>query len=134
MSALTARETVIRYVEAVANGDLATIEASFTDDATWTYPGDLPLSGTWVGRTAILDDFLGGIGSGFFRTAPAIVLTNVIAEGDTVVAEWTAKATTATGLEYDNQCLGVFTVRDGQIATVKEYTDTAHAGRVLFGR
>ncbi|WP_206685928.1 nuclear transport factor 2 family protein [Kribbella qitaiheensis] len=40
------RTVVTRYVEAVAAGDLPTIEASFSAEVEWTYPGELPLSGT----------------------------------------------------------------------------------------
>jgi uncharacterized protein (TIGR02246 family) len=128
------KDVVIRYVQAVADGDLDTIVASFTEDATWTYPGDVPLTGTWKGRDAIINDFLGGATGGLFAAdgAPTVELTNVIAEGDQVVAEWTAKGVAKTGKVYDNACLGVFTVRDGKIASVREYTDTQHVERVLF--
>ena len=44
------KDVVVRYVQAVADGDLDTIIASFADDTTWTYPGDVPLTGTWTGR------------------------------------------------------------------------------------
>ncbi len=30
--------------------------------------------------------------------------------------------------------VGIFTVRDGKIAAVREYTDTQHAAHVLFGQ
>ncbi|WP_141576866.1 alpha/beta fold hydrolase [Actinomadura sp. WMMA1423] len=124
---------VTRYVEAVASGDLDTIRASFADDATWTYPGDLPLTGTWKGRDAIVDDFLGGAGQLFEPGGePKVALTNVVADGDQVVAEWTSRGTARGGAAYDNPCLGVFTVRDGRITSVREYTDTQHVERTLF--
>ncbi|WP_441246895.1 nuclear transport factor 2 family protein [Kitasatospora sp. McL0602] len=128
------RTVVVRYVTAVAEGDLATVVASFAEDATWTYPGDLPLSRVWRGRSAIIDDFLGGVGSLFAPDgAPQVTLTNCLADGDQVVAEWTAVGTAANGRRYDNLCLGIFTVRDGLITAVREYTDTQHVERSLFG-
>jgi uncharacterized protein (TIGR02246 family) len=128
------KDVVVRYVKAVADGDLDTVVASFADDATWTYPGDVPLTGTWKGRDTIVNDFLGGATGGLFDPAepPRVELTNVIADGDQVVAEWTARGRAKTGKRYDNVCLGVFTVRDGKIASVREYTDTQHVERVLF--
>ncbi|MEV4252299.1 nuclear transport factor 2 family protein [Spirillospora sp. NPDC049652] len=129
---MTPKETVVRYVEAVAAGDLAVIVASFADDATWTYPGDTPISGTWKGRDAIVNDFLGGVTAGAFAAPPEVVLTGVVAEGDQVVAEWTARGVTVRGDRYDNRCIGVYTVRDGKIAAVREYCDTKHAEAVLF--
>ncbi|WP_149257121.1 alpha/beta fold hydrolase [Actinomadura sp. K4S16] len=125
---------VRRYVEAVASGDLDTIKASFADDASWTYPGDLPLSGTWKGRDAIVDGFLGGAGQLFQPGGePEVALTGVVADGDRVVAEWTSRGTARGGADYDNPCLGVFTVRNGKITSVREYTDTQHVERTLFG-
>jgi len=45
---------VVRYVEAVRDGDIDTVRGLFAEDATWEYPGDLPLSRTWRGRDVIL--------------------------------------------------------------------------------
>jgi ketosteroid isomerase-like protein len=53
---------VIRDAEAVRDSDIDAI-SSFAEDATWDYPGDLPLSRTWRGRQAIVGDFLGGVGA-----------------------------------------------------------------------
>ncbi|MER6811976.1 nuclear transport factor 2 family protein [Spirillospora sp. NPDC000708] len=132
----TPKDVVVRYVRAVADGDLETIRDSFAEDATWTYPGDLPLSGTWKGRDAIVDDFLGAATGGLFKpgTAPEVALVNVIAEGDQVLAEWTAKGVTRSGKIYDNRCAGIYVVRDGRIVSVKEYADTRHVERTLFGQ
>jgi NADPH:quinone reductase-like Zn-dependent oxidoreductase/ketosteroid isomerase-like protein len=125
---------VTRYVEAVSAGDLATIRASFAPNVVWAYPGDLPLSGEWKGRETVVDEFLLAVaGQLFAPDAPVrIKLTNVIAEGEQVFAEWTAQATARSGADYDNTCGGVFTVRDGVIVEVREYLDTDHARRTLF--
>ncbi|WP_371494024.1 nuclear transport factor 2 family protein [Kitasatospora sp. NBC_00374] len=128
------RTVVVRYVTAVADGDLVAMAASFAEDATWTYPGDLPLSGVYRGRDTIIQDFLGGA-AGLFAPggAPRVTLTRVIADGEQVVAEWTSTGVAASGRVYDNSCLGVFTVRDGAITSVREYADTQHVERSLFG-
>jgi hypothetical protein len=60
--------------------------------------------------------------------------TNVLSVGDQVVAEWTSRATARGGAAYHNRNVGIFTVRDGKITAVREYTDTQHAARVLFGQ
>lgn len=130
---LTPKAVVVRYVNAVAEGDLAVITDSFTEDATWAYPGDVPLTRIWRGRDAIVNDFLGGSGALFAPDGtPKVTLTNVLADGDQVVAEWHSEGVTKAGAIYDNQCLGVFTVRDGRIAAVREYADTQHVAKVLF--
>jgi len=124
---------VIRYVEAARNGMSAVIRDSFAPDATWEYPGDLPLSGTYRGVEEIVDKFLGGAA---LLMAPGtqvtIELVNVIADGDQVAAEWTSRATSRTGAAYRNRNVGIFTVHEGKIASVREYTDTLHVAQALL--
>ena len=50
-----------------------------------------------------------------------------------MAAEWTSRATSRTGAAYHNRNVGIFTVRDGKIASVREYTDTLHVAHTLFG-
>ncbi|MEV0536649.1 nuclear transport factor 2 family protein [Kitasatospora sp. NPDC050463] len=133
MNQLDPRAVVERYVTAVATGDLPTAASSFAEDATWSYPGDLPLSRVWRGRTAIVEDFLGSVGTLFAPGAVLeVTLTGLLADGPQVVAEWTARGTAANGAAYDNRCLGIFTVENGLITAVREYLDTQHAARTLF--
>ncbi|WP_330306008.1 MULTISPECIES: nuclear transport factor 2 family protein [unclassified Streptomyces] len=126
------RAVVIRYVEAVRDGDADVIHDSFSEDATWHYPGDLPISKVWHGRDEIINDFLGSMGPVLVPGTMEIELVSTIAEGDRVVAEWTSKATTVYGGTYDNRCIGIYTIRDGKIASVIEYADTRHVGAALF--
>ncbi len=124
---------VIRYVEAVQAGDLDTARDCFAEDATWDYPGDLPLSGMWRGREAIIGDFLGGMHALLEPGSwVGIELTSIVSQGDQAVAEWTSRGTARGGARYHNRCAGVFTVRDGKISSVREYLDTQHVARVLF--
>jgi hypothetical protein len=127
------KTVVIRYVEAARDGMSAVIRDSFAEDATWEYPGDLPLSGTYRGIDAIVNEFLGGAAALMAPGAGVVLeLTNVIAEGDQVVAEWTSRATARNGGAYRNRNAGIFTVRDGKIVSVREYTDTLHVAQALF--
>ena len=126
------RTVVVRYIEAVRVGDADTITASFAEDASWHYPGSLPISRIWNGRDAIINEFLGGMGPLIVPGTLKIELISTIAEGDRVVAEWTSKAETVHGTAYDNRCIGIYTVRDGQITSVIEYADTKHVAAALF--
>ena len=132
MTTSDARAVVIRYVEAVRDGDADVIHDSFSEDATWHYPGDLPVSRVWHGRDEIVNEFLGSMGTILVPGTLEIELVSTIAEGDRVVAEWTSKATTAYGGTYDNRCIGVYTVHDGKIVSVVEYADTQHVAATLF--
>ena len=127
------KTVVVRYVEAVRDGDVETIVASFAEDATWLYPGSLPMSGLWEGRDAIINDFLGGMGRYLDSSAPVVIgLVNAFADGDQVLAEWTSQAIAANGATYDNRCAAIFTVEGGKITAVREYADTHHVATVLF--
>jgi uncharacterized protein len=126
------KSIVVRYVEAARDGMSAVIRDSFAADATWEYPGDLPLSGTYRGIDAIVA-FLASAGALLAPgTSVTIELIDVIAEGEQVVAEWTSRGTSRAGTAYHNQNAGVFTVRDGKIVSVREYTDTRHAAQAFF--
>ena len=130
---LDPKTVVVRYVEAVRDGDAQAIRDSFAEDATWLYPGSLPISRLWEGRDVIIGDFLGGMGAYLDTTAPvAIELVNAFADGEQVLAEWTSKATAASGATYDNRCAAIFAVRDGKIVSVREYADTHHVAATLF--
>jgi uncharacterized protein len=127
------REVVAGYVAALQRGDLEALRASFTPDATWWLRGDLPTSGTWTGPDQILEDFLGQMTARLDTSRPLTQeLTRIVADGEHAVAEWTSRATTRSGLAYENDYAVVFHVRDGKIASVREHFDTAYAARVLF--
>jgi uncharacterized protein len=125
---------VRRYVSAVQDGDEAAIRELFAEDATWTLAaGDLPISGVWRGRDVILRDFLGTAMSYYEPGSVDLEITGMIGEGDDVVLQWTSRARTRDGRPYENGCIGVFTVRDGRIAAVREYMDTLYARETAFG-
>src|SRR5690242_16990080 len=121
------RTVLERYVAALAERDMETVRDLFAEEATWWLGGELPLSGTWRGREAILGDFLGSIPRLYRPETISIEVTSLIADGDTVAMEWTSRAQTASGEDYENRCAGVFTVRSGKIVAVREYMDTQYA-------
>jgi uncharacterized protein len=123
---------VERYVKAAEVRDGDTILELFAPDATWQLDGELPISGIWRGRDAILNDFLGTAMSYYEPGSVDIEITSMTAEGDRVALEWTSRARTTGGERYENHCIGVFTVRDGRITSVREYMDTLYAHRVAF--
>ena len=127
------RAVVTAYVQALQAGDIDALRRSFAPDATWTLPGELPVSGTWTGPDAILDGFLARMFARLDPTHPVTQdLHRVIADGHYAVAEWTSHARSADGRAYDNDYAVVFRVRDGLIVEVTEYTDIARMAEILF--
>jgi uncharacterized protein (TIGR02246 family) len=129
-----AKTVLTAYVAALEAGDGDTVRDSFADDATWTLAGELPVSGTWEGRTAIVEQFLPAAMAHYEPGSVRLEVTGMIAEGDHVALQWTSRARTLDGSPYENQCIGVFTVRDGKIRAVHEYMDTHYAQRALSRR
>jgi uncharacterized protein len=130
---VTPKQVVRRYLDALLEGDLDTIRESFAEDATWSMHGDLPMAGPWKGRDQIVDDFLRAVGGTLFEPgSQSFEFPTMIAAGNTVALEWRVHARSAAGVDYDNEYCGIFIVRDGRIAAVREYLDTRYAARVLF--
>jgi uncharacterized protein len=122
------KATAQRYAAAVRAGDARALEALFAPDATWTLAaGDLPIAGTWRGRGAILNEFLALALTHYQPDSVDIEVTGIIAEGDQVAMQWTSRALTHTGGPYENECIAVFTIREGRIHAVREYMDTLYA-------
>ena len=128
-----AKTVLTGYVRAVEAGDEAAVSRSFAPDATWTLAGELPISGTWTGRDAIMGEFLPTAMAHYEPGSVRLEITGMIAEGEQVALQWTSRARTLDGNPYENQCIGVFTVRDGTIRSVHEYMDTHYAHRALAG-
>jgi uncharacterized protein len=56
---------------------------------------------------------------------------NVIADGDEVAMEYTARGRTRRGEIYENNYLVRFTIRNGRIVSVRPYFDTHYVHRTL---
>jgi uncharacterized protein len=130
---LSPKQVVRRYLDALVAGDVDAIRDSFAEDAVWTMLADLPIAGPWRGRDAIVDDFLTRVGGSLYEPGSQVFeFPTLIGEGDTVVLEWRVTARTAGGADYRNAYCGLFTVREGRIAAVREYLDSGYAARTLF--
>ena len=130
--ALDSKTVAQRYVAAAQAGDEEALASLFAQDATWTLAGELPISGVWQGREAILHEFLATAMSHYEPGSIRLEITGMIAEDEQVVLQWTSRARTRDGRPYENACIGVFTVREGKIQDVREYMDTLYASNVAF--
>jgi uncharacterized protein len=133
-TAIDTKQVMERYVAALAAGDADAVREFFALDATWWLAGELAISGTWVGRDTIMEDFFGTAMARYEPGSVSLEVTGMVAEGDRVALEWTSRARTAAGQPYENFCIGVFTVRHGRIAAVREYMDTEDARRTAFAQ
>jgi ketosteroid isomerase-like protein len=95
----------------------------------------------WGGGRASTDDFGSIDGMKAIMVDPMPIFVDggidftvhaLTAEGDRVAAEVESNAALVNGKVYNNHYHMLFEIRDGKIAVVKEYADTAH-GRDIFG-
>jgi uncharacterized protein len=99
---------------------------AMTEDATWWVNGKphlFPSAGTKTKAEA----------ANMFRNMFAAYtddlrfdVINLIGEEDSVAAEAQSCATTQSGKTYANEYAFIFKIRDGKIASVREYTDLMH--------
>lgn len=114
------KELMKQGYAAFSAGDVDTVMSLFDDDVEWVQPGQSAVSGTFHGKTEVLE-FLGRLA----EKSPAVKLIDLIAEGDTVVALTEVSAGGEIGRNAD-----VFTVRDGKTVRVLVHGDTALMERV----
>jgi ketosteroid isomerase-like protein len=108
------------YYDAMNSRDLDSILSWYTDDArTWVL-GD----GPYAGFHSVSRELLGGFLEAFELR---FTILSMIAEGDQVALEVESEGTLA-GEPYSNRYHNLVTVRDGKVAELKEYFDTAKAG------
>jgi ketosteroid isomerase-like protein len=112
--------------EAFGRGDLAALAEMMADDIEWVNPGDPavdPNAGTFKGKEAVLSWFHGLASTlDFTKFEPR----EFIAQNDKVVSLVYAEATAReTGRAFVNHEAHVWTFRDGKLARLHIYLDTA---------
>ena len=124
MENIANKQVVIDFYEAGARGDMEGCFALLSDDIVWTNIGSTRFSGSFVGKQALVDDLIGPLFAQL-KSGIASQIDTLIAEGDVVVAQTSGAAETLDGRPYNNSYCQIMTIRDGKIARVTEYMDTA---------
>jgi ketosteroid isomerase-like protein len=123
MSDIEANKAVARrYMQAVEDGDVATIEALQHPDCTWWILGYGDMS-----RADFIASVTGGLLSARHRKAEVVGLT---AEGDRVAVEVRGEMV-FPDRTYRNEYHNLLIVRDGQIVSGREYMDTRAAAEAF---
>ena len=112
------KDVARRYMAAVVDGDIATIEALQHPDCTWWILGYGDMT-----RQAFIDSVRDGLLTANKRVADIVGIT---AEGERVAMEVRGEMTFADSV-YRNEYHNVLIVRDGLIVSGKEYMNTLAA-------
>ena len=131
MSTDASRALVREYFDKMRSGDPG-LPDLLTDDVEWWVPPGSRMQGTARGKPEVLEL----LSSGLDLYAPDVPLQvsieRIVAEGDHVAAQLVIEGRTARGADYRNHYHFAFEIRDGRIARVKEYVDTAYANAMLM--
>ena len=124
------KETIRRIYAALEHGDRSVFGASVHPDYIWRFPGHCSWSKRFSGQEEVRSRLLKPLFA-LFATEYKAKAINLIAEGDTVVAEVRGDVQTKTGKRYNNEYCFLFRFRGEKIAEIVEYCDTDLEERVL---
>lgn len=111
------------YAE-ISKGNPAPLLEAIADDVRWTLIGSTEFSGTYHSKQEAIEKLIHPL---TMRLENGMVFApeHFIAEGEYVVMQTRARATTKDGKQYDNACCIVLRLHDGRIREITEYLDTA---------
>lgn len=127
-------ERLVRnFLAAMGQADIRSLSEMLTEDATWWLAGDLPVSGLYEGKAAIVGDFLSSAAALFEQDTLHFEVRSTLSAAGSVVAEYVGTGRgTLDGRQYRNTYCTVFECCDGQVSSVREYLDTAHVRDALY--
>jgi hypothetical protein len=119
---------VTRYYEALAVGDFDLLAALHTDDVVFNLVGTTPVSGRWVGKAecfgpVVADGVIGKLVADTIRFSRQWRI--MCADDSCVVGIMRGGGMGTNGHEYLQTYCQILTIRDGLIAELHEFFDTA---------
>ncbi|WP_074332252.1 nuclear transport factor 2 family protein [Mycobacteroides abscessus] len=125
-------QIVTDFFTALADGDTRRLFALTAEDIEWAIPGqDWPLAGTYRGHAG-LTTLLQKASDTIETTFPQPL--EFIAQGDRVlVIGFSRGKVKATNRTFEDHFVWAITVRNGQLAKIREYVDTQALARASEG-
>ena len=124
IGAILAKRGVAAGYDAMNRRDLAAIMADWHDNAVFTYPGDLPASGTFEGRSVIEDWFrryLEQFTEVRFEVHDVCVRNIFDLVGNNVIiGHWDVQLTNREGHRGEWSGVSIFTLRLGKVVALKD--------------
>ena len=130
MSTETARRLSHELFQRFSASDVDGVLDLMADDVIWRLPGKpelTPIAGDYDKQRLrqLFERMISRLDGGLKMT-----VLGTVAEGDRVAVEVESKGDLTNGRQYRQQYHFLITVRDGKIASVREYLDTQHAFEV----
>ena len=105
-------------------------DTMLADDVVWTIKGSGPSAGVHRGRKALTDRAIRPL-STRLRTQIKPVSTRLWADGDHVIANWSAEAVARDGKPYRNDYVWILRMEDGRAVEVTAFLDLVPYDEVL---
>lgn len=103
---------------------------ALADDVRWITPGCSVWSRTFEGKAAVIEQLLGPVRAQLVERVH-LTAQRILADGEHVIVEAKGRATTKTGVPYNNDYCFVYRLAGGKIVEVTEYLDTELATGAL---
>ena len=122
---LIAKKALASAFDAMNRHDLAAFMSAWHEDAVFIYPGDIPQSGTFRGKTEVENWF-----RGFFKQYPAInfqiqsvCVANIFGflGNNRAAVHWNVRLTNQEGRKGENSGVTVLDIRGGKVVSVKDF-------------
>ena len=120
------KRIITQAFDGLERADPTAFVDSMADDIVWIIEGQSSLSRRYEGKHAIEKELVPALFANF-ATPYRNIAEEIIAEGDRVVVLARGEVKTVRGEDYNNSYCFVLRMRDGRIAEVREYCDTALA-------
>ena len=124
------KQLVRDFFEALNTGDVERIVAAYAEDGQLQTMGNTLISGVYS------RDQIAAAAGGIYDVFPDglhFTIKDMVAEGDKVAVEAESEGEHVSGQTYANQYHFLFELRDGKLASLKEYMDTELVTDVLCG-
>ena len=124
------KQFVRDFFAALNAGDVERIVAAYAEDGQLRTMGNTLISGV-----ASRDEIAAAAGGIYdvFPNGLRFTIKDMVAEGDKVAVEAESEGEHISGQTYANQYHFLFELRDGKLASLKEYMDTELVTDVLCG-
>ncbi len=127
---ITPQQLIADAFAAWQGGDAQAVFRLMADDLEWTIIGSTAISGSYKSKREFLDMVNASLMPHLAGPLQP-TLHRIFADGDTVAAQFTSRAPTHGGADYEQAYCWVMDVKDGRISRGTAYLDTALIDRVL---
>jgi len=120
----TNKQFVAAVFAETAKGNGRPFVEALAENVEWRIIGTTSWSRTFAGKDTVLRELLGPLNSQL-AGGNTIVAHRILGEDDCVVVEARGRNRTKAGIAYENEYCWVIEMRDGKMARIVEYADTA---------